>query len=91
MIQKCSVAVFGKYFRHYQVKVGMHTARDQMARLARTAGRPLPRSLAKHLSGQVEAQEILADSGRPGNQQGVMLVVTAKQFFAASDQPRKIR
>ena len=69
----------------------MDTVRDQMARLARTAGASLPRSLAKHLSRQVEAQEILADRGRPGNQQGVMPVVTAKQFLAARDQPGKIR
>ena len=69
----------------------MDTVRDQMARLARTAGASLPRSLAKHLSRQVEAQEILADRGRPGNQQGVMPVVTAKQLLAAGDQPGKIR
>jgi len=69
----------------------MDTVRDQMARLARTAGTSLPRLFAKHLSRQVEAQEILADRGRPGNQQGVMPVVIAKQFLAARDQPGKIR
>ena len=68
----------------------MHAVGEQVARLART-GTALARLLAKHLCSQVETQEILADRRWPGNQQAVMPVITAQQFFSGSDKPGKVR
>ena len=69
----------------------MHAIGEQVARLARTAGTALARLLAKHLCSQVETQEILADRRWPGNQQAVMPVITAQQFFSGRDKPGKVR
>ena len=68
----------------------MHAVRDQMARSAGAARATLPRLFAKHLCGEVETQEILADRGWPGNQQTVMPVITAQQFFSGGDKPGKV-